>query len=101
MPRFRPILVTSIAFTVAAAALWGVAVSWDLTGPALPLAGPAAAGLAVIAAMCWLDLVRMQRDRDKSLLIKTLADVAPAPAPAPPAGLRHPLAHTLPMLRAL
>lgn len=107
MPQFRPILITSIAFTVAAAAMWGIAVAWALTGTALPLTGAASAALSAIAAMCWLDLWRAQRDRDKALLIKTLADAAPAPAPvpalalAPPTPLRHPLAHTIPMLRAL
>lgn len=111
MPRFRPILITSIAFTVAAGAMWGVAVDWVLTGTALPLGGSAAATLTAVAAMCWMDLRRVTRyrhraqrdadrarqDQDKALLIRTLADVVPA---RPLARVLR-LARTIPMHRVL
>lgn len=97
MMQIRPILITSIAFTFAAVAMWAIAVTWAVTSDTLPLGGPAAAALSVIAALCWLELRRMSRDRDKALLIRTLADAVPV-VPAP---RRHPLAHTIPMLRAL
>lgn len=74
MTNFRAILAISIAFTIATAAMWGIALTWALEGATLPLAGAAAATLTVIATQCWLELRRARRDQDKTVLIKTLAD---------------------------
>ena len=103
MPQFRPILLVSISFTAAAAALWATAFDLTARGADLRtviLVPPAAVTLSVLAALLWLnrwqagrDDRRAEQDRDKALLIKTLAAVAPE--------ARRELVRTLPLRRVL
>lgn len=74
MPKFRPIMITSIAVTLLAVTMWSIAVAWAVMADSVPLAGTGAAVLTVIAALCWLELRRAKKDRDKTILIRTLAD---------------------------
>jgi hypothetical protein len=75
MQQFRPILVVSIIFTAIAAVMWGAVIR---TGPRVPPVDLTGAGTAaVIAGMCWLALWRARVDRDKTVLVKTLARTLP------------------------
>lgn len=106
MPHFRPILIASISLTAAAAGMWGTAFDLTARGADLRtviLVPPAAVTLSVLAALLWLnrwqagrddrraeqDRDRAEQDRDKAVLIRTLADVAPA--------VRRELTRTLPL----
>ena len=79
MSRIR---ITSIVITVTACAFWALAIAatWARLDPrALVIEVGAATSASVTAAMRW----QARHDRDKAVLIRTLADaVAPPPAAA-------------------
>lgn len=81
MGQYRPILLVSIFFTMAALALWGTAFDMTARGAdlrAVTLIRPGAVTLTVLAGLLWVARWQARRDRDKAILIRTLADVAPA-----------------------
>lgn len=99
MPQFRLISVASVAVTALAAATWGLAVAWTLTGSRLPvvrLDGWAAVAVSALAGVCWLARFLIMRDdaryrklegqyrRREAALIRTVARLAGVPTPPHP-----------------
>ena len=81
----RPIVFVSTFFTVAAGALWGLGIAalagtWEFVDPrALPADLAGAGSASVIAALCWVTWRRDLADKDKTVLVKTLARTLPLP----------------------
>lgn len=91
MARFRAISLVSITLTIAAVAMWGLAIGWTAARTsltALPLDRSGAIAVTGLAGLCWALLavlawvVRPLRaaERDRAALIRTLAALAPASA---------------------
>lgn len=80
----RPILLTSISFAVIAVTMWGGAIAAisgirDLSDRALSADLAGAGSASVVAALCWAVSRRDAADRDKTILIGTLARTLPLP----------------------
>lgn len=91
MRRFRPVVCTSIGFTVSALGAWFLAAYWTEQWAhlhALSLVRPAAAALSVAAVACWLtcwlaswlqrhDPEKEALKQERVLLVKTLGAAVP------------------------
>lgn len=106
MPQFRLSTVVSVAVTLVAAVMWGLAVAWTLTGSSLPvvrLDGWAAIAVSALAGVCWLWRFLVIRDdarhrkleaeyrRREAVLLKTVARLAGVPTPPHPAPSLRPV----------
>lgn len=78
--RHKAVLAASVTSTALAAVLWSAAAVAALRHdgpPGLSVLLTGAGTSAVIAAGCWLHLWRALADRDRALLIRTLARTVP------------------------
>lgn len=76
MRQFRSITITSISFTAIAAVMWVLAIAWGAAHvymTALPLDRSGAIAATGLAGIWWGVLMLLRADRDKSILIRTLA----------------------------
>lgn len=76
----RPILLVSVILTVISAAMWALA--GDLTAvhrarDMMALDRSGAVFVSAVTVMCWLSWRRDARERDRSVLIRTLARTVP------------------------
>ena len=105
MPRFRRISAVSITVAIAALCFWVLAAlsAWAYIDPrGMAIEVGIGTALSVMAVNFWrdrrrdrLDLERARLDEDRTILIKTLADVVPARPAARPRAVTGPFPRAL------
>lgn len=76
MKQFRSILIASISFSVIAVFMWGLAIGWSAThecATAMPLDRAGAVAASVLAGVWWALLLLLRAERDRVILLRTLA----------------------------